>query len=66
MGFNNDQMQMTLNGPMDNKKRLSSGKGLGSNINSNNRTGSENRVQSLRSGGIPLSNNDLSPNKTIN
>ena len=51
---------------MENKKRLSSGKGLSSNINSNNRTGSENRVQSLRAGGIPLSNNDLSPNKTIN
>jgi len=67
MGFNNDNLQRTMNGPIDtNKKRLSSGKGLSSNIASNNRSGSENRVQSLRSGGIPISNNDLSPNKTIN
>ena len=66
MGFNNDNLQRTMNGPIENKKRLSSGKGLSTNVASNNRSGSENRVQSLRSGGVPISNNDLSPNKTIN
>ena len=55
-----------MNGPMENKKRLSSGKGLSSNMATNKRSGSENRVQSLRSGGVPVAGNDLSPNKTIN
>ena len=69
MGINsNDNLQRTMNGPMENKKRLSSGKGLSANLaQNNNRSGSENRVQSLRSGGFPTNgNNDLSPNKTIN
>jgi len=54
-------LQRTLNGPVggvESKKRLSSGKGMSGAMASNNRAGSENRVQSLRSGGVQLSNND--------